>query len=117
MTGVFPNEAATRDSDLLGRLGGDQFGVLLRRVHSRVEIEEVVHRLERAFQDPFDAEGHIVQGSASFGFAFYPEDGTSKGELLSTADAAMYVAKQAKRKLQGDLSCLTERQPDRAHTP
>lgn len=86
-----------RASDILGRLGGDEFGVILPIVHNRPEIEEVVERLERTFLEPFCADGYRLYGSASFGFAVYPEDGASKDELLSAADAAMYVAKQTKK--------------------
>lgn len=86
-----------RASDILGRLGGDEFGVILPIVHNRPEIEEVVERLEQTFLEPFCADGYRLHGSASFGFAVYPEDGASKDELLSAADAAMYVAKQTKK--------------------
>jgi diguanylate cyclase (GGDEF)-like protein len=83
-----------RGSDMLGRLGGDEFAVIIPLVHNRAEVDEVVHRLELAFQEPVKVAGYELQGSASFGFALYPEDGVSKDELLSAADAAMYVAKQ-----------------------
>lgn len=86
-----------RGCDMLGRLGGDEFAVLLPQIHHRSEIEEVVHRLDRTFEEPFDADGSVVHGSASFGFALYPADGRSKDELLNTADAAMYVAKQIRK--------------------
>lgn len=86
-----------RTSDMLGRLGGDEFAVIIPTVHRRSEIDEVVQRLELIFLEPFCADGYQLQGSASFGFAVYPEDGTSKDELLSAADAAMYVSKQTKK--------------------
>lgn len=86
-----------RGYDMLGRLGGDEFAVLIPSVHNRGEVEDVVLRLERTFDQPFDTDGYIVHGSASFGFAMYPEDGASKDELLSAADAAMYVSKQTKK--------------------
>lgn len=86
-----------RGQDMLARLGGDEFAVLAPKVRNRGEVDEIVHRLERTFIEPFLIEGYSVQGSASFGYALYPEDGTSKDTLLSAADAAMYVAKQTKR--------------------
>ncbi|MGA3102824.1 MAG: diguanylate cyclase, partial [Terracidiphilus sp.] len=61
------------------------------------KVEEIAQRLERCIQEPFLIEGHSLQGSASVGIALYPENGTTKDELLSAADTAMYAAKNAKR--------------------
>lgn len=83
-----------RALDILARLGGDEFAVLLPKVRNRLEVEEIGHRLERCFDEPFAAEGYVVHGSASIGIALYPEHGSTKDSLLSAADAAMYVNKQ-----------------------
>ena len=88
-----------RGLDMLARLGGDEFAVLLPRVRNRARVEEIAHRLERCFDEPFVIEGHRLQGSASIGIALYPEDGATKDELLSAADAAMYVVKSAKHRI------------------
>ena len=82
---------------MLARLGGDEFAVLLPAVHNRAEVEEIARRLERCLDEPFAAEGYEIHGSASVGIALYPEDGTSKDSLLTTADAAMYVNKHISR--------------------
>ncbi len=68
--------------------------MLLPKVRNRLEVEEIGHRLERCFDEPFAAEGYVVHGSASIGIALYPEHGSTKDSLLSAADAAMYVNKQ-----------------------
>ena len=73
--------------------------VVLPGVHSRVEVEEIAHRLQSVFDEPFSLERHNLQGSASVGLALYPDDGHDKDTLLSTADAAMYMNKQADRAL------------------
>lgn len=86
-----------RDADMLARLGGDEFAVLLSAVHNRREVEEISQRLHLAFVDPFAVEGYLLEGSASIGFAIYPEDASTKDELLSTADAAMYVVKEMRK--------------------
>jgi diguanylate cyclase (GGDEF)-like protein len=86
-----------RSNDLLARLGGDEFAALVSVAPSRGGIEEIAQRLERCFDEPFAVEGYILHGSASVGFAVYPEDGATKDSLLSAADAAMYVAKHTKR--------------------
>lgn len=82
-----------RSADMLARLGGDEFAALMPLVGSRADAEEIAHRLERSFDEPFSIEGYILLGSASVGIALYPEDGTSKDSLLSAADANMYVTK------------------------
>ncbi|MGD0940412.1 MAG: GGDEF domain-containing protein [Terracidiphilus sp.] len=86
-----------RSHDLLARLGGDEFAVLLPRVSNRNRIEEIALRLEHCFKEPFTLEGNLLEGSASFGYSMYPEDGTTKESLLSAADAAMYAAKNFRK--------------------
>jgi diguanylate cyclase (GGDEF)-like protein len=86
-----------RAVDMLARLGGDEFAVVVPQVHSRKEVAVVAQRLERSFDDPYHFDGYVLHGSASIGFALYPEDGTTRDSLLSAADAAMYVAKQTRR--------------------
>ena len=87
-----------RSHDMLARLGGDEFAALVPVVRSRAEVEEIAQRLERSFDEHFAAEGYVLRGSASVGVALYPEDGATKDSLLSTADAAMYVAKHTKQR-------------------
>ena len=87
-----------RSSDMLARLGGDEFAVLVGVVRNRADVEEIALRLERCFDEPYVFEGITLQGSASMGIALYPEDAESKDGLLSTADAAMYAAKHARRR-------------------
>jgi diguanylate cyclase (GGDEF)-like protein len=89
-----------RAHDLLARLGGDEFAVLVPVVRNRAEVKEIARRLEHSFDAPFVFEEFTIQGAASVGVAVYPEDGTTKDSLLRAADAAMYVAKNAKHQLQ-----------------
>jgi diguanylate cyclase (GGDEF)-like protein len=86
-----------RGADMLARLGGDEFAVVLPMVHSHAEVEEIAHRLERSFDAPFTFDGYVLQGTASLGIALYPEHSTTRDGLLSSADAAMYVAKQTRK--------------------
>ncbi len=85
-----------RPGDTLARLGGDEFAVLVSEVRQRADVEEITARLECCFHDPFIGENYVVQGSASFGMALYPDDASSADSLLHAADAAMYVAKSAR---------------------
>jgi len=86
-----------RYHDLLARLGGDEFAVLLPLGSTRARVEEIALRLERCFDAPLDVEGISVQGSASIGFAMYPEDSATGDNLLNVADAAMYVVKNSRK--------------------
>jgi diguanylate cyclase (GGDEF)-like protein len=86
-----------RSHDLLARLGGDEFAVLLPMVRDRTRIEEIALRLEHCFKEPFSVDGNVLEGSASFGYSIYPEDGATKDSLLSAADAAMYAAKNFRK--------------------
>jgi diguanylate cyclase (GGDEF)-like protein len=93
-----------RPGDVLARLGGDEFAALVPVAHTRADVAEIALRLERSFDDPFDAGGCVLRGAASVGLALYPEDGSTKDSLLSAADAAMYVAKKTKRRTATMLS-------------
>ena len=62
----------------------------------------VAKRLNSCFETPIVIDNHRLHGSASIGFALYPEDGNTKDSLLSFADAAMYTIK--KRKHRAELS-------------
>jgi diguanylate cyclase (GGDEF)-like protein len=86
-----------RGNDTLARLGGDEFAALITAVRNRAGAEEIAHRLEHSFDEPYNIDGYVLHGSASLGIALYPEDGATKDSLLSAADAAMYVAKHIKR--------------------
>jgi diguanylate cyclase (GGDEF)-like protein len=92
-----------RPCDVLARLGGDEFAVLVSEVRNRVEVEEIMLRLQDCFQEPFTGDGYTLHGSASLGFALYPEDADSADGLLRSADAAMYVAKYTR--LSNSRSC------------
>jgi diguanylate cyclase (GGDEF)-like protein len=89
-------KAQLRAIDILARLGGDEFAALLPAVRRRADAVEVAQRLERSFDEPFVLDGFTLSGSASVGIALYPEDGASKDKLFTAADAAMYLAKEAK---------------------
>jgi diguanylate cyclase (GGDEF)-like protein len=86
-----------RGGDILARLGGDEFAALVTVVHSRADVEEAVHRLQRCFDTPFAVGEHSLWGEASIGIALYPEDGLTRDSLLSVADAAMYAVKNSKQ--------------------
>ncbi len=88
-----------RSRDLLARLGGDEFAVLVPTARNRAAVEEIAVRLGHSFDEPFAVEGCVIRGSASVGFALYPENGSTKDSLLSAADSAMYAVKNSKKQI------------------
>jgi diguanylate cyclase (GGDEF)-like protein len=89
--------------DMLARLGGDEFAAMVMLHHGRSDLEKIVARLESCFIEPFAVEGIMILGEASIGVALFPEDGSTKDNLLSAADANMYSVKNAKRSAKKSL--------------
>lgn len=87
-----------RPGDVLARLGGDEFAVLVPDVRSRTAVQEVAARLEECFGPAFQVGEAMIAGTASIGFAVYPEDGITKDGLLTAADTSMYKVKSARHR-------------------
>ena len=82
---------------VLSRYGGDEFVFVLDAPQEIARIEDLVSRLQLAFQTPFHAGRESVQLSLSLGVAIYPEHGTDAETLVRHADLAMYSVKQTGR--------------------
>jgi len=89
--------AGTRSSDLVARIGGDEFTVLVQNLARADDAALVARGLLDRLARPCRAEDHEVTLSASAGISVYPEDGTDAHTLLRNADLAMYRAKQEGR--------------------
>lgn len=86
-----------RESDTVGRIGGDEFVVLLPTIDSEQHAVLVAEKIRYALNQPFDLAGQELHISSSIGVAIYPgycDDGKT---LVKNADAAMYYAKAAGR--------------------
>ena len=64
-----------REQDTVGRMGGDEFVILLRKIHNRSQAAEVSLRIVEALQRPFDIRGHDLTVTPSIGIALFPRDG------------------------------------------
>ena len=85
------------EGDVAGRIGGDEFTVLLQRLGLREDARSVASRLLTSLAEPFVIDEYEIVLSASIGMAGYPLDGTDAPSLIANADAAMYAAKTEER--------------------
>ncbi|WP_017933480.1 putative bifunctional diguanylate cyclase/phosphodiesterase [Nocardioides sp. Iso805N] len=83
--------------DTVVRMGGDEFYILVPRVHRVHDVHEMAQRLVDSFAEPFLVEGRLIHLTGSVGISFYPRDGRTGTELIDNADMAMYYAKAAGR--------------------
>ena len=84
-----------REDDVLGRLGGDQFGVIAAGRNDPEAVETIVHKLLEAIAQPMPVDGSEVVSTACAGICLFPQDGAEPAVLLRNADAAMHRAKAA----------------------
>lgn len=82
-----------RLSDTVGRLGGDEFIVLLPDIEQIDDITIICSRIYLIFETPVRCEEHEVSVMLSIGISVYPTDGVDAETLLRKADVAMYRAK------------------------
>ena len=83
-----------RESDMIGRMGGDEFTVLLTEIHEPDCINRVVEKIRAAICAPIDLDGRTLKISASIGVAVYPQHGQDREQMFRHADAGMYAAKR-----------------------
>ena len=86
-----------RDSDTVGRIGGDEFVVLMPELTDSNTAHHVAEQVCDALRRPFVIDGRALTISCSVGIALYPDDGGDEAALTRRADAAMYRAKASGR--------------------
>lgn len=90
-------EGCLRSSDTVGRIGGDEFVVLLPQLQHPTEAMQVAEKIRQALEQPMHIDGKTLSVSTCIGVAVYPQHGSTTTELARNADSAMYQAKVAGR--------------------
>ena len=86
-----------RTSDLVARVGSDEFAVVLGRLRHTDDAERVATKLGELLADPYEVDAEQVTATVSIGVACFPADGAGPEMLLRNADAALSYAKSRGR--------------------
>jgi diguanylate cyclase (GGDEF)-like protein/PAS domain S-box-containing protein len=105
-------KSALRASDILARMGGDEFAVMLPDMGDVDEAVSVAIKILACLEDPFELPNQQVYSGASIGVAYCPDDGHDSDSLLRYADMAMYQAKQDGR---GTYACYSSELDRQTH--
>jgi diguanylate cyclase (GGDEF)-like protein len=87
-----------RTTDTVGRVGGDEFGIVLSDVAEGKGQDVFARRLQEIMSLSVDISGEAVQVGASIGIARFPESGDHADIVIRRADEAMYAAKESGRR-------------------
>ena len=90
-------KAAVRDSDVVARIGGDEFIVLLEGLANDDDAAKLAEKIVSSTSQLCQIGSHNITASVSIGISMYPQDATTSEELLKEADLAMYSAKHDSR--------------------
>jgi diguanylate cyclase (GGDEF)-like protein/PAS domain S-box-containing protein len=86
-------KAVLREADMVSRLGGDEFLVILADFAARDDAAKVAEKLLQVISAPVELEGWQLSANASIGISVFPRDGDNAEDLIRHADVAMYSAK------------------------
>jgi diguanylate cyclase (GGDEF)-like protein/PAS domain S-box-containing protein len=85
----------TRNSDMVARLSGDEFTIILNHINTKDNIVISAEKILNAFKEPFIINNNAVLISVSIGISICPKNGTNPEILLKNADAALYLVKNS----------------------
>jgi diguanylate cyclase (GGDEF)-like protein/PAS domain S-box-containing protein len=85
---------SVRSSDVVARLSGDEFAILISGTDQIDLLEPLANKLVAAIHKPFMVNNHRVETAISIGISLFPGDGSGVDDLLAQADKAMYLAKR-----------------------
>jgi len=83
-----------RDTDLVARIGGDEYAVLLDHSSDLTHLDELLARLRRRLRQPFNLGGEAIEVEFSMGHALYPQNGLNASELLAHADRLLQTHRE-----------------------
>ena len=86
-----------RKSDVIARIGGDEFVILLREISDQSQVARIAQKILTAVVRPLAIHGHECRITGSIGISMFPTDALDEETLIKNADAAMYVAKEEGR--------------------
>jgi diguanylate cyclase (GGDEF)-like protein len=86
--------SSVRDNDIVSRIGGDEFVIVLPDITDNESILEVIQRIQDALSRPAVFDNYKYHITCSIGITIYPKDGQDVTELLKNADIAMYKSKE-----------------------
>lgn len=90
--------ACIRESDVIGRIGGDEFLILLADIDSEQGAIIAAQKIQQCLEAPFAIENQSEVLSCSIGIAIFPHHGSSEAEIAKNADTAMYEVKSKGKK-------------------
>ncbi|MEN4052496.1 MULTISPECIES: EAL domain-containing protein [Sulfurimonas] len=86
--------SSVRDNDIVSRIGGDEFVIVLPDITDNKSILEVIKRIQHSLSMPVVFDNYKYHITCSIGITIYPKDGKNVTELLKNADIAMYKSKE-----------------------
>ncbi len=88
---------ATRESDTVARIGGDEFNMILSDIGRIEDVSDIAAKIVDALREPIVIGGHELHVTTSIGISIYPDDSSDIETLIRYADSAMYHAKESGR--------------------
>ncbi|CAG9623257.1 sensor domain-containing protein [Sutcliffiella rhizosphaerae] len=86
-----------RNEDVVGRIGGDEFVIMLQDIEDMEMVVKVADRLLQSLDQPYAVQGKQFQTTTSIGISTYPDNGVTVKQLFRKADQALYSVKNSGR--------------------